>query len=78
MEEDNLKYDLLDKLISIKDHHLLEKVNDLIRDVDINKVVFKTTRNQKKMLLKSEEDIRNGNFISDEELNEEEEKWLNE
>jgi hypothetical protein len=78
MEENNLKYDLLDKLISIQDHHLLEKVNDLIRDVDINKVVFKTTKDQKKMLSKSEEDIRNENFISDEELNEEEEKWLNE
>ena len=78
MEEDNLKYDLLDKLISIEDYHLLEKVNELIGDVDINKAVFKTTKDQKKMLSKSEEDIRNGNFISDEELNEEEEKWLNE
>jgi len=78
MEEDNLKYDLLDKLISIEDHHLLEKVNDLIGDVDINKVAFKTTKDQKNMFLKSEEDIRNGDFISDEELNEEEDKWLNE
>ena len=78
MEEDNLKYDLLHKLISIEYHHLLEKVNDLIGDVDINKVPFKTTKDQKNMFLKSEEDIRNGNFISDEELNEEEEKWLNE
>ena len=78
MEVDNLKYDLLDKLISIEDHHLLEKVNDLIGDVDINKVPFKTTKDQKNMFLKSEEDIRNEDFISDEELNEEEDKWLNE
>jgi len=52
MEVDNLKYDLLDKLISIEDHHLLEKVNDLIGDVDINKVPFKTTKDQKNMFLK--------------------------
>ncbi|MEO8823472.1 MAG: hypothetical protein ABI366_07830 [Ginsengibacter sp.] len=78
MKEDNLKYDLLDKLISIEDQHLLEKVNDLIGDVDINKVVFKTSLNQKNMLIKSEEDIREGNFISDQKLNEDEDKWLNE
>jgi len=41
-------------------------------------VPFKTTKDQKNMFLKSEEDIRNGDFISDEELNEEEDKWLNE
>jgi hypothetical protein len=30
------------------------------------------------MLTKSEEDIANGNMISDDELNEEEDRWLNE
>lgn len=78
MEEDNLKYDLLDKLISIEDHQLLEKINELIGNVDVNKSVFKTTPDQKNMLLKSEEDILNNDFITDEELNEEEDKWLNE
>ena len=76
MEEDNLKYDLLDKLISIEDYHLLEKVNELIGNVDVNKSVFKITSDQKKMLIESEEDIANGNFITDEELNEDEDKWL--
>lgn len=77
MQDSNLKYDLLDKLISIQDISLLEKVNDLIGDVDINKSVFNTTIDQKKMLMKSEEDILNGDFLSDDELNEEEDKWLN-
>ena len=77
MQDSNLKYDLLDKLISIQDISLLEKVNDLIGDVDINKSVFNTTIDQKKMLMKSEDDILNGDFLSDDELNEEEDKWLN-
>ena len=77
MNDNNLKYELLDKLISIDDEILLEKINDFIGSVDINKTVFKTTEDQKKMLSKSEEDIRNRNLISDEELNEEEDKWLN-
>jgi len=73
---DNLKYELLDKLISIEDDTLLEKINGFIGDIDINKSVFKTTDEQKKMLAKSEEDIRNGNLISDEDINEDEDKWL--
>jgi hypothetical protein len=74
----NLKYRLLDKLISVQDLNLLEKVNELIGNVDVNRSVFKITERQKKMLMKSEEDIVNGELISDEELNEEEDKWLNE
>lgn len=77
MRTDNLKYNLLDKLISISDINLLEKVNELIGNVDINKPVFKVTDSQKQMLSKSEEDIRNGNLITDEALNEGEDKWLN-
>ncbi len=77
MQANNLKYNLLDKLISIQDINLLEKVNDLIGNVDVNKPVFKTTPGQKNMLMKSEEDILNENLITDEELNEDEDKWLN-
>jgi hypothetical protein len=36
MRVDNLKYNLLDKLISIRDINLLKKVNELIGNVDIN------------------------------------------
>jgi hypothetical protein len=77
MRVDNLKYNLLDKLISIRDINLLKKVNELIGNVDINQPVFKVTDRQKQMLSKSEEDIRNGNLTTDDALNEEEDKWLN-
>ena len=78
MQPDDLKNSLLDKLISIEDNSLLEKVNDLIGNVNINTSIFKVTANQKDMLIKSEEDIYDGNFISNEELNDEEDNWLNE
>ena len=68
---------MLDKLISIDDDILFEKISDFIGSVDNNKTVFKTTDAQKKMLAKSEDDIRNGNLISDAEVNEEEDRWLN-
>lgn len=72
-----LKYRLLDKLISVHDFEVLEKVNEIIGDVDIHQPVFKITEEQKNMLVKSEEDILNGDLITDQELNEEEDKWLN-
>lgn len=34
MQVDNLKYSLLDKLISIHDDDLLKKIDDLIGNVD--------------------------------------------
>ncbi len=77
MQVNDLKYTLLDKLISVRDINVLQKINDLIGSVDINSPVFKVTDSQKQMLMKSEEDIRNGNIISDDDLNAEEDRWLN-
>jgi hypothetical protein len=77
MQVNDLKYNLLDKLISVRDPDILKKINDLIGNVDINRPIFKVTEAQKQMLTKSEEDIRNGNIISDDELNAEEDRWLN-
>jgi len=76
MQANILKYQLLDKLISIQDIDLLEKVNELTGNVDLDKPIFEITPAQRNMLMQSEEDILNGNLITDEELNEEEDKWL--
>ena len=56
---------------------VLQKINELIGNVDPNNPVFKVTDDQKQMLMKSEEDILNGNTISDDDLNAEEDQWLN-
>ena len=77
MQADNLKFSLLDKLISVRDLSLLEKVDSLLGNVDINQPIFKVTDAQKQMLKKSEDDIHKGNLISDDELNAEEDKLLN-
>ncbi len=77
MQLHTLKNSLLDKLISIEDERLLEKVDLLIGEVDLEKKEFKVSKNQYEMLLKSESDIKEGKLVSDEALNDEEEKWLN-
>ncbi len=77
MPANSLKYALLDKLISIRDVALLQKVSDLLGNVDLNQTTFRVTDKQKQMLANSEEDIRTGNLTSDDELNAEEDLWLN-
>ena len=77
MQVNDLKYNLIDKLISVRDLNILQKINDLIGNVDINKPVFKVSNAQRQMLTKSEEDIHKGNVTSDDDLNAEEDKWLN-
>ena len=76
MEVNNLRYNLLDKLISIPDTRVLQKIDDLIGRI-VEKSEIKLTDAQQQMLMNSEDDIRNGKTIADEVLNEEENKWLN-
>lgn len=77
MQVNDLRYNLLDRLISVRDINVLQKINELIGNVDLDSPVFKVTDAQKEMLMKSEDDIQNGNVTSDEELNAEEDQWLN-
>ena len=76
MEANNLRYSLLDRLISIRDSDVLQKISELIGNIDLEKTEIKITNAQKLMLMNSEEDIRNGNTIANDDLNEEEDKWL--
>lgn len=78
MRVDNLKYSILDKLISVQDNGLLEKINDLIGNIDLEEKPIKVSDAQRQMLLNSEQDILNGNLLSDEDVNEEENQWLKE
>ena len=76
METSQLKYSIIDKLISIRDVALLEKIDHLMGIVDITKPVFKVSANQQSMLQRSEQDILHGHVTSDDEVNAEEDEWL--
>ncbi len=76
MQSVNLKYNVLDKLISINDDDLLKKINDLIGNVDLEETPIKVSDAQRQMLMNSEQDIQNNNLISNSDVNEEEEQWL--
>ena len=78
MEENNLRYNLIDKLISVNDSNVLQQIDELIGNIDLEKTQIKVSNSQRKMLMQSEEDIRSGNTIDDDVINEEENKWLSE
>ena len=78
MSAENLKYNILDKLISVEDEGLLKKINALIENIDLEERPIRVTDAQSQMLLNSEQDILNDNLISDEDVNEEEDQWLKE
>ena len=72
-----LKFSLLDKLISITDKNVLETVNNVIGNIDLENTIIKVNERQRNMLFSSDEDILKGNLTTDDELNEEENRWLN-
>jgi hypothetical protein len=76
MQAQSIKYTLLDKIGSIDDEALLNRINDLVKSVDINTSIFNVTDNQRLMLFQSENDIVDGKLISNDILNIQEDEWL--
>ena len=78
MNTEQLKFNLIDKLIALNDTDLLHKVEKLLSSAKVeSSETFHLTASQVKMMEASEEDIKKGRMISDKKLNEEEDKWLN-
>ncbi len=78
MEKGNFRLDLLDRLASVEDDVVLQKINDLLDGVDIGASRLKLTNSQRDMLKKSEEDIKQNRLIANEEVNKEDDVWLSE
>ena len=75
---EQIRNNIIDKLISIKNKELLSAVDRLLEVSVKGEDIFKVSENQRKGLQASEMDIANGRMISDEELNNEEDEWLKE
>ena len=73
---DKIRNSLIDKIISIKDKEVLEAIDKLV-SLSTSDIV-ELTHEQKEMLQMSEEDIKNGQLISQDETNKRNLEWLNE
>lgn len=70
-----IKLEIFDKLKNIEDVSLLEKIRNLLKNAD-NSDVYKFEQYELDMLKESEEDIKYGRVISQENLDKEDLEWL--
>ena len=75
---EQIRNNLIDKLISIKNKDILSAVDRLLEVSVKEEDVYKVSEVQRKALQASEMDISNGRLISNEDLNNEEGEWLRE
>lgn len=74
---DSIKNGLIDKIHSIKNRDLLDALNQLISSSTFDSDIAELTNEQKIMLEMSEQDIKDGHLISQDEMNKRNLEWLN-
>lgn len=72
-----LKLAIYDKLKSVEDDGLLEKIMRLLKTADKNKI-YHLNEFELNMVKEGEQDIKAGRLYTNEEVMAEENKWLNE
>lgn len=74
---EKIKSGLMDKIISIQNRDFLEALDVLISSNIYQNQIGKLTGDQKAMLEMSEQDIKDGKFISQEAMEKRNLEWLN-
>jgi hypothetical protein len=70
-----IKLEIFDKLKNIEDVNLLEKIRSILKAADTSEV-YQFEEYEIDMLKESEEDLKYGRVISQEDLDKEDLKWL--
>ena len=73
----SLKKQVLEKLLSTENDYLLEEINRLLELEHCEEEVFVLSQTQMATINKSIHQIENGQFITNEALNNKVEQWLN-
>jgi len=74
---DNIRNELIDKILSIKNKDFLVALDKLISSSSSESEIIELTKEQKKMLEMSEKDIANGKLISQDAMDKRNLEWLN-
>jgi uncharacterized protein YjaG (DUF416 family) len=75
---DQIKSGLIEKILGISNRELLETLDKMLLSSKSNTGMVKLTEAQKAMLEMSEEDIKTGELISQEAMDQRNLEWLNE
>jgi len=73
---DNIRNELIDKILSIKNRDFLEALDKLISSTSSESEIVELTKEQKMMLEMSEQDIVNGKLISQEAMDKRNLEWI--
>ena len=74
---EKIRNGLIDKILSIRNKAFLQALDKLISFSSSESDIVKLTNEQKAMLEMSENDIKHGNLISQEEMSKRNLEWLN-
>lgn len=75
---DKIRNGLIDKILTIKNIDFLEALDKLISSSTGDSVIVELTNEQKIMLEMSEQNIKNGELISQDAMDKRNLEWLNE
>ena len=75
---DNLRNSIIDKLLTITNKKYLLALYQLVEKSSVEQDTVKLTQEQVLMLELSDEDIKTGKFISQEQLDKDDLQWLSE
>ena len=78
MKNIDLKSKLLEEIKNSEDYQVLEEVYKLLNLESESFEVLKFSERQEKSILKAKQQIKNGDFLTEEEANKEIDKWLEE
>ena len=75
---DKIRNGLIDKILSINDKDFLEALDKLISSSTSQSEIVSLTKEQKEIINRSQKEYSEGNFSTNDVVNEEMEKWLKE
>ena len=73
---DNIRSGLIEKLLAIQSKDFLLALDKLLASSSAKGEIVALTEEQKIMLQMSETDIKNGDLLSEEELDQQDKEWL--
>jgi len=77
MTIDQIRQNLIDKILLLDKKEILLAMDTLLAKCVRDEDIYQVTEGQRKILLASEEDIKYNRLYSDEDVNNDEDKWLN-
>jgi hypothetical protein len=78
MEADNIRKNIIDKLLTISNKEYLSALYQLVQNSSIDNYIVKLSKEQILMLELSEDDIKNGRILTQEQMIKNDLKWLEE